>query len=86
MASSSSQCRANSVRPTTNKDIKSAENTAIDLAINTRTDFLDCLKKYGLQYKVKSLDYRRVYQRYYRKVRAIEKYVMMSVGLTSPQR
>ncbi len=76
MASSSSHSRTNSVRPTKNNTIKRKEDAAINLTLTTEADFLDCLKKYDLQYEVKSPDYRRVYSRYYRKLKAAERYVM----------
>ena len=76
MASSSSHSRTNSVRPRKKNVVKRKEDAAIDLALTTEADFLDCLKKNDLHYAVKSPEYRRVYARYYRKVKAAERYVM----------
>ena len=73
MASSSDHSRTNSVRRKQDSAIKMKESEAINLALSTETTLLDCLPKCGLSYITKSADYKRVYARYSRKKKAVEK-------------
>ena len=73
MASSLDHSRTNSVPPKQDGDIKRKENAAINLALKTKAVFRDCLQKCGLSYTSKSVEYNRVYARFYRKVKAAEK-------------
>ena len=73
MASSFDHSRTNSVRRKQDSAIKMKESEAINLALSTGTTLLYCLPKCGLSYITKSADYKRVYARYSRKKKSVEK-------------